>query len=103
MSERAREIAPLPTRKTILIMEYQYNPSETECKAIFAASCIESVASALAIPSELAYQRLTKVNMIEDYILYCYDTLHTESRSNLTDDLIRTLEIWEKKKGIVKC
>ncbi len=82
-------------------MGYQYNPSETECKAIFAASCVESVALALSISSESAYERMLKVNMIDDYILDCYDTLHTESRANLTEDLIRTLEIWENKKGVV--
>jgi len=29
-----------------------------------------------------------------------YDTLHTESRENVTSDIIDTLAYWEEKKGI---
>ena len=38
--------------------------------------------------------------MIHDYIIPYYDTIHTESRENVTADIIETLEYWEKKKGV---
>ena len=38
--------------------------------------------------------------MIHDYIVPYYDTIHTESRENVTVEIIETLEFWEKKKGV---
>ena len=37
--------------------------------------------------------------LIHDYIIPYYDTIHTESRENVTADIIETLEFWEKQKG----
>lgn len=79
---------------------YTYQPSQDERKAIFMASCIESVAKQLDMTSEDVYVRMQKIDLIEGYILPCYDVLHSESRQNVTDDIIRTMTIWEQKKGI---
>lgn len=35
--------------------------------------------------------------MIDNYILKHYDTLHTESREYLIEDVIECLNNWEKK------
>lgn len=43
---------------------------------------------------------MERVGLIHDYIISCYDTLHTESRENVTSDIIDTLAYWEEKKGI---
>jgi hypothetical protein len=42
---------------------------------------------------------MQRVGLIENYIWRCYDTLHTQSREYVTDDVLEALEVWEKKKG----
>lgn len=79
---------------------YTYNPSEEECKAIFVASCIETAAKATGITADAMYQRMLRIGLINDYILPCYGVLHAESRQNITQDILKTIEIWEKKKGV---
>lgn len=75
-------------------------PSEEERICTFACSCIESVAERMGCkPSEM-FRRMEKVGLIHNYIIPCYDTLHTESRDNVTNDIIETLIYWEEKKGI---
>ena len=75
---------------------YTYTPKQGENRAIFAASCIESVAAALQQPAAEVYQRMKRVNLIDEYILPCYEVLHSESRENVTKDIIQTLELWEQ-------
>jgi len=79
---------------------YTYNPSAEECRNIFMASCIESVAKRLQQPVDEVYRRMARVNLIDDYIIPCYEVLHSESRENVTQDIIYTLELWEQKQGI---
>lgn len=74
--------------------------TEEELKTIFVASCIESVAEALNCPATKAYQRMQRIGLIENYIWEFYDTLHTQSREYVTEDILRTISIWEQKKGI---
>lgn len=61
----------------------------------FVASCIEDVANRLNVPYLEVLERMEKVNMIDKFIYPCYETLHTESRENLTSSLIDTLNRWE--------
>ena len=75
---------------------YTYTPTGNENRNIFAASCIESVAAALQQPPADVYQRMKRVNLIDEYILPCYEVLHSESRENVTRDIIHTLELWEQ-------
>ena len=83
--------------------EYIYNPSPDERKSIFLASCIEATARATGVTPSEAYLRMKRVGVIEGYILPCYDVLHAESRQNVTEDILRTLRIWEEKKGVATC
>lgn len=76
---------------------YYKQPSHNEIVMAFVASCIESVAQKLEIPYIDAFNRMEKVGMLDKYILPCYDTLHTESRENLTLSLIETLNRWENE------
>ncbi|MDE6257947.1 MAG: DUF3791 domain-containing protein [Muribaculaceae bacterium] len=62
---------------------------------MFAASCIEWVADKLECDYQDIFNRMDKVGLIERYIMKCYDVLHLESRDNITEDLIQTLNIWE--------
>lgn len=82
--------------------KYTYTPTQDECKAIFISSCIESAATALEVTPEEMYTRMRNIGLIENYILPCYGVLHAESRQNLTDDIVRTINIWEQKKGLKK-
>ena len=68
-----------------------------EIKLAFAASCVEGAARKLGIPYLEVYERMKKVELIDNYILKHYDTLHTESREYLIEDVIECLNNWEKK------
>lgn len=63
----------------------------------FASSCIEWVAEALNCDYQEIFNRMDKVGLIDNYIIKCYDVLHTESRHNITVDVIETLQQWEEK------
>ena len=78
--------------------QYRYNPDRNEREAVFLASCVECAADYEGISAEEMYSRMHKVGLIEDYIIPCYDVLHTESRQNVTLDIVKTLAIWEEKK-----
>ena len=67
---------------------YTYHPSAAESRNIFTASCVESVAAALQQPADEIYRRMARVNLIDEYIIPCYE------------DIIYTLELWEQKQGI---
>ena len=43
------------------------------------------------------YRRMKRIRLIEDYIWEFYDVLHTQSREYVTEDVLKTLDIWEKK------
>ncbi|MBR6287499.1 MAG: DUF3791 domain-containing protein [Bacteroidaceae bacterium] len=76
---------------------YHYSPSQQEREAIFASSCIESVARELGMAPNEVYERMSRIKLIEEYILPCYDVLHSESRKNVTEDIIHTMELWEAR------
>lgn len=78
-------------------MEEYMEPTHDEIVMAFVASCIEDVADRLGLPYREVFERMDKVGMIDDYIFPCYETLHTESRQNLTDSLIDTLKRWENE------
>ncbi len=61
----------------------------------FVASCVEDVAKKLGVDYAEVYKRMDAVGMIDQYIIPFYKTLHTESRENLTDSLIESLNRWE--------
>lgn len=64
------------------------------------ASCIETAAAASQMTAKEMYQRMVRVRLISDYILPCYEVLHAESRQSVTEDILKTLTIWERKKGV---
>ena len=70
-----------------------------EIKLAFAASCVEGAARKLGVPYIEVYERMKKVELIDNYILKHYDTLHTESREYLIEDVIECLNNWGKKAG----
>ncbi len=81
-------------------MEETYiEPSRDEVVMAFVASCIESVGDRLDLTYSEVIERMDAVGLIDKYIYDCYEALHTESRENLTDNLVETLMTWEKQKN----
>lgn len=76
-------------------METYIEPSQDEIKMAFVASCIEDAANRMGLPYYEVFERMERVGLIDKYIYPFYETLHTESRENLTSNLIDTLNLWE--------
>ena len=81
---------------------YQMEPwteqTDEKIKIVFIASCIESAAERVGCSPEEMLDRMEAVDLVDNYIYAHYDALHTESRPNLTDDIVETLEFWESEK-----
>ena len=45
------------------------------------------------------YGRMKRIGLIDNYIWKFYDTLHTQSREDVTEDVLETLSLWEKKQS----
>ena len=46
------------------------------------------------------YRRMKRVELFRDFIFPCYDTLHTQSREIVTEDVINALKTREQKLNI---
>ena len=77
--------------------EYQ-DLSKDQVVMGFVASCVEDVAARLGVEPGEMYRRMDAVGMIDHYLIPFYETLHTESRENLSDSLIESLKRWEQEK-----
>ena len=63
----------------------------------FTVLAIEASAQKIGIsPSEMR-KRLDKVGLIKSLIQDCYDTLRTESREAVANDVVEALKNWERK------
>ena len=62
---------------------------QNENELEFAIFCIENVALKLGVSADKVYDALTqKSDILDSYIVPCYDTLHTQSREYIVDDII---------------
>lgn len=61
----------------------------------FVVFAIESAAQQMGIPAPDLYNRLEKQHLIQNYLMGCYDVLHTQSRQYIADALIEALLNWE--------
>jgi len=75
---------------------YDY-PTDKELKNIFAASCVEAVARHEHVSTSEMYKRMKRVGLFEELIYPCYETLHSQSRDIVTEDILEALRIREKK------
>lgn len=82
-------------------METWNQLSDTEIKIGFVASCIESAADRIGCTYDDMLNRMEAVGLIDNYIYPHYEALHTENRSNLTDNILSTLHRWENKQRII--
>ncbi len=63
----------------------------------FVTFCIGAVSLSLKMPRSEVYDRLKRSGILYDYIVPCYNVLHTFSRSYIVDDLTQSM----KKKGVL--
>ena len=64
----------------------------------FTIFCVESLSERLNINAKIVYKILRNdTNILDCYIIPCYEPLHTQSKSYIVDDLIEVL----KEKGVV--
>lgn len=75
---------------------YEY-PSEKQLRNIFASSCVEAAARRCQVSATEMYSRMKRVDLFETLIYPCYDTLHTQSRETVTDDILEALRVREDK------
>lgn len=77
---------------------YPY-PSKTELMNIFVSSCIEAAARKANTSASEMYKRMKAVNLFEEFIFPCYETLHTQSRDIVTEDVLEALKNRENRKS----
>ena len=59
----------------------------------FAIFCIENVAQKLNTSAEDIYKAFTeKSNILNGYIVPCYETLHTQGKDYIIDDIISVMK-----------
>ena len=92
-----KEIINFGAIKWRWIMETIIEIPKMQVVMAFVSTCIEATARTLGVSYKEVYDRMNKVNMIDEYIYPCYETLHTESRENIVNDLINCLKNWEAK------
>ena len=62
----------------------------------FTVLAIEASAQKMGIsPSEMR-RRLERVGLVKSLIQDCYDTLHSESREAVANDVVEALKNWER-------
>ena len=64
----------------------------------FSTFCIGSVARAIGMNQAEVYRRLKDSGILMDYIVACYDVLHTFSREYIVEDIIDLMQ----KRGVLK-
>lgn len=64
----------------------------------FTIFCVESLSERLNISAKRVYKILRNdTNILDYYIIPCYEPLHTQSKNYIVDDLIEVL----KEKGVI--
>lgn len=58
----------------------------------FSTYCIGNVSSKMGIPQQKAYSLLRSSGILYDYIVKCYDILHTYSRESIVEDIVSLLK-----------
>lgn len=72
-------------------------PTEEELRNIFAASCIEAAARETGCSAMEMYRQMKEANLFAELIYPCYETLHTQSRSIVTEDVLTALQVRQRE------
>ena len=68
-------------------------------QSFFAVFCIESVADELKMSGDIVYKMLAKESdILDNYIIKCYDVLHTQGKEYIVDDIISFM----KERGVLR-
>ena len=71
-----------------------YTKEETE----FAIFCVENVARYLHVDASVIYDAFTRgSDILDNYIISCYDILHTQGKEYIVNDLIDLM----REKGVM--
>ena len=74
--------------------EYQPEWDANEDQIEFAVFCVENLATDLNMDPTDVYDLLTvKSDVLSSYIVPCFDTLHTQDKQYVIDDIKRVLRI----------
>jgi len=58
----------------------------------FTVFCVENVAENLGLKGDEVYKLLTeKTDILDSYIIPCYDTLHTQGKEYIVNDIIELM------------
>lgn len=63
-----------------------------EKKLEFTIFCIESLAESLKMDARDVYKLIKNTNILNEYIIPCYEPLHSQSKRYIVEDLIELLE-----------
>ena len=66
-------------------------------KIHFAVMAIEAAAEKMGMSSMEMYNRLKRVDLIEQLLFDCYEVLHSQSIKHVAENVIEALSNWEKK------
>lgn len=70
-------------------MNLQNEPIHNKNELEFAIFCIENVAIRLGVSAEKVYHALAEESdILNSYIIPCYDVLHSQSKDYIVDDII---------------
>ena len=70
---------------------------QTRDELEFAIFCIENTAIELGVSAVQVYDAWTrKSDLLERYVVYCYEPLHTQGKDYIVEDLLRVM----KERGI---
>lgn len=64
----------------------------------FVTYCVGNLADRLNMSASKVYKMLRSTDILNDYMIPCYDVLHTFGKEYIMDDLINLL----KKRGALK-
>ena len=68
-------------------------------QSFFSVFCIESLADALDTTGDKIYEMLTvDSDLLDNYIIPCYDVLHTQGKDYIVGDLLERL----RARGVVQ-
>ncbi|MFA9397791.1 MAG: DUF3791 domain-containing protein [Clostridiaceae bacterium] len=69
-----------------------------EKKLEFTIFCIESLSEKLGMSAQKVYKLIKDANILDGYIIPCYEPLHSQSKHYIVDDLTEVL----KERGVLK-
>lgn len=89
LTKKSRNFAPIHIWKNKIMQEYQLD---------FITYCVGNLADRLNMSASKVYKMLRSTDILNGYMIPCYDVLHTFSKEYIIDDLINLL----KKRGALK-